>query len=76
MEVNLSHYTLPGKKKKRPALLTQIVKVMSKFFFVIRSFLFNFLFDKNSYYVRNEKISPFIQIPLSLLCIFVLVHIN
>ena len=70
MEVNLSHYTLPAKQKtknKKPTLLTQIVKVMSKFFFVIRSsFLFNFLFGKNSYYVRNEKMSPFIQIPLSL----------
>lgn len=67
MEVNLSHYTLPAKKKQKPTLLTQIVKVMSKFFSVVRSsFLFNFLFGKNAYYVRNEKISPFIQIPLSL----------
>ena len=78
MEVNLSHYALPAKKKrkKKPTLLTHIVKVMSKFFFVIRSFLFNFLFDKNSYYVRNEKITPFIQIALHLLCTFILAHIN
>ena len=78
MEVNLSHYALPAKKKrkKKPTLLTHIVKVMSKFFFVIRSFLFNFLFDKNSYYVRNEKITPFIQIALHLHCIFILAHIN
>lgn len=78
MEVNLSHYAFPAKKKeKKPTLLTQIVKVMSKFFFVIRSsFLFNFLFDKNSYYVTNEKITPFIQVALSLLCTFVSAHIN
>ena len=78
MEVNLSHMpSLQKRKKKKKTYLINSHCKMSKFFFVIRSsFLFNFLFDKNSYYVRNEKITPFIQITLRLLCTFVLAHIT